>query len=78
MSKRLCLALVAVATVLALSAVGQDEKAGLGLDVKVWKKLSVRGGVRDFWAGQPDFPLAPTGHTRQHNYLVSGGAFWRF
>jgi hypothetical protein len=53
-------------------------EAGLGLDVKVWKKLSIRAGVRDFWAGQPDFPLAPTGKTRQHNYLVSGGAFWRF
>lgn len=53
-------------------------EAGLGLDVKVWRKLSIRSGVRDFWAGQPDFPLAPTGKTRQHNYLVSGGAFWRF
>ena len=52
-------------------------EAGLGI-VKVWRKLSIRSGVRDFWAGQPDFPLAPTGHTRQHNYLVSGGAFWRF
>jgi opacity protein-like surface antigen len=51
---------------------------GLGLDVKVWRKLSTRAGVRDFWAGEPDFPLAPTGRTRQHNYLVSGGAFWRF
>ena len=53
-------------------------EAGLGLDVKVWSKLSMRGGVRDFWAGQPDFPLAPTGKTRQHNFFVSGGAFWRF
>lgn len=53
-------------------------EAGLGIDVKVWSKLSIRSGVRDFWAGQPDFPLAPTGHTRQHNYLVNGGAFWRF
>lgn len=53
-------------------------QAGLGLDVRVWKKLSIRAGVRDFWAGQPDFPLAPTGHTRQHNYFVFGGAFWRF
>ena len=39
-------------------------EAGLGLDVKVWRKLSIRAGVRDFGAGQPDFPLAPTGHTR--------------
>ena len=53
-------------------------EGGLGLDVKVWKKLSIRAEARDFWAGEPDFPLAPTGKTRQHNYFVSGGAFWRF
>jgi hypothetical protein len=53
-------------------------EGGLGLDVKVWSKLSMRGEVRDFWSGEPDFPLAPTGKTRQHNYFVGGGAFWRF
>jgi len=53
-------------------------EGGVGLDVKVWKKLSVRLDVRDFWSGEPDFPLAPTGKTRQHNYFVGGGAFWRF
>lgn len=53
-------------------------EAGLGLDVKVWRRLSIRGEVRDFWAGEPDFPLAPTSKTRQHNYFVGGGAFWRF
>jgi len=53
-------------------------EGGLGLDVKVWKKLSMRGEVRDFWSGEPDFPLAPTGKSRQHNYFVGGGAFWRF
>jgi len=53
-------------------------EGGLGLDVKVTKRWSMRGGVRDFWAGEPDFPLAPTGKTRQHNYFVFGGVFWRF
>jgi hypothetical protein len=53
-------------------------QGGVGLDVKVWRRLSLRFEARDFWAGQPDFPLAPTGHTRQHNYFVAGGAFWRF
>lgn len=53
-------------------------EGGLGLDVRVWRKLSIRGEVRDFWSGEPDFPLAPTGHSRQHNYFVGGGAFWRF
>jgi Outer membrane protein beta-barrel domain len=53
-------------------------QGGFGLDVKVWKKLSIRGEVRDFWSGEPDFPLAPTGKTRMHNYFVGGGVFWRF
>jgi opacity protein-like surface antigen len=53
-------------------------ESGFGLDVKVWRKLSVRLDVRDFWSGEPDFPLAPTGKSRQHNFFVGGGAFWRF
>lgn len=53
-------------------------EAGIGLDVKVWKNLSMRGQMRDFWSGEPDYPLAPTGKTRQHNYFVSGGVIWRF
>jgi len=53
-------------------------EGGVGLDVKVWKALSIRLDVRDFWSGEPDFPLAPTGKSRQHNYFVGGGAFWRF
>jgi hypothetical protein len=53
-------------------------QGGFGLDVKVWRKLLMRGEVRDFWSGEPDFPLAPTGKTRQHNFFVGGGAFWRF
>jgi hypothetical protein len=57
-------------------------QGGFGLDVRPCEKhvqwLRVRGEVRDFWSGEPDFPLAPTGKTRQHNYLVGGGAVWRF
>jgi len=53
-------------------------QGGIGLDVKVWRKLSMRGEVRDFWSGEPDFPLAPTGKSRQHNFFVGGGVFWRF
>jgi opacity protein-like surface antigen len=60
------------------STTGFTMEGGVGLDVKVWRKLSIRGEVRDFWSGEPDFPLAPTGKSRQHNYLVGGGAFWRF
>lgn len=53
-------------------------QGGLGLDIKVWRRLSMRGQVRDFWSGVPDFPLAPTGKSRQHNFFVGFGAFWRF
>ncbi len=60
------------------SSTGFALEGGAGLDVKVWRKLSLRGEVRDFWSGEPNFPLAPTGRSRMHNYLVGGGAFWRF
>lgn len=53
-------------------------QGGLGLDVKVWRRLSIRGEVRDYWSGTGDFPRAVTGKTRQHNFFVGGGAFWRF
>jgi opacity protein-like surface antigen len=53
-------------------------QGGLGLDVKLTRRVWLRGEVRDFWSGEPDFPLAPTGHSRQHNYFVGVGAFWRF
>lgn len=60
------------------STTGFAMQGGVGLDVKAWKRLSIRGEVRDFWSTEPDFPVAPTGKSRQHNYLVGGGAFWRF
>jgi Putative beta-barrel porin-2, OmpL-like. bbp2 len=53
-------------------------QGGFGLDVKLWSRLTLRGEVRDFWSGEPSFPLAPTGKTRQHNFFVGAGAFWRF
>ena len=34
---------------------------GLGLDVRVWRKLSIRSGVRDFWAGEAGFSFGPNG-----------------
>jgi hypothetical protein len=57
-------------------------QAGLGVDVSLWARrfrhFSIRGEVRDFWSGTPDLPLADTGKTRQHNYLVGAGGIWRF
>jgi hypothetical protein len=53
-------------------------EGGVGLDVRLIGSVYFRGEARDFWSGEPDFPLAPTGKTRQHNYFVGGGVFWRF
>jgi hypothetical protein len=56
-------------------------QGGVGLDVRPFQKIrrfAIRGEARDFWSGTPDLPLAPTGKTRQHNYLVGGGAVWHF
>jgi hypothetical protein len=53
-------------------------QGGLGLDVRLWRHFSIRGQVRDFWSGTPDFPLASTGKSRQHNYFLGGGLVWHF
>lgn len=53
-------------------------QGGVGLDVRLVGSVYIRGEARDFWSGEPDFPLAPTGKTRQHNFFVGGGVFWRF
>jgi hypothetical protein len=50
---------------------------GFGLDVRVWKSFSIRGGVRDFWSGTPNLNV-DTGKSRQHNYFVGGGVVWHF
>ena len=51
---------------------------GVGLDVRLKPRLFIRGEGRDYWAGAPDFALSPTGKSRQHNYFIGGGVFWRF
>jgi opacity protein-like surface antigen len=53
-------------------------QAGIGLDVKIWRRLKIRGEGRDYWSGHPDFPLANTGKSRQHNFYVGAGARWDF
>jgi hypothetical protein len=53
-------------------------QGGFGLDVRVLGRFSIRGEVRDFWSGEPNFPLADTGKTRQHNFFVGGGVVWHF
>ena len=52
-------------------------QVGIGLDVKLWRSLSARGEVRDFWSGTPTLGV-DTGKSRQHNFNVGGGVIWHF
>jgi outer membrane autotransporter protein len=50
---------------------------GGGVDVKIWRFLSLRGELRDFVSGNPNFNVTVSGN-RQHNVLTSGGFVLRF
>jgi len=52
-------------------------QAGLGLDVKIFHRLSLRGEGRDFWSGVPQLNVN-TGKSRQHNIFAGGGIVWHF
>lgn len=46
---------------------------GGGVDVRIWRRLALRGEVRDFFTGSPSYNVASIGGG-QHN-LVAGAAF---
>ena len=50
---------------------------GGGIDVRVFPFVSLRGEVRDFYSGTPQFNAELIGD-RQHNFLVSAGVVFRF
>jgi hypothetical protein len=52
-------------------------QAGLGLDVKIFDRFSLRGEARDFWSGVPQLNVN-TGKNRQHNIFAGGGIVWHF
>jgi hypothetical protein len=52
-------------------------QAGFGLDVKLFRHISVRGEVRDFFSSVPQLNV-DIGKSRQHNLFVSGGVVWNF
>jgi len=52
-------------------------QAGVGLDVKLTRRFTVRGEARDFWSGVPELNVT-TGKSRQHNIFVGGGIVWHF
>lgn len=50
---------------------------GGGVDAKVWRFISLRAEVRDFYSGNPSFNIEPYS-SRQHNVVVGGGFVLRF
>jgi len=52
-------------------------QAGIGLDVKIIGRFSLRGEARDFFSGVPNLNV-DTGKTRQHNIFVGGGIVCHF
>ena len=52
-------------------------QAGLGLDVRVFHRFSLRGEVRDFWSGVPQLNVN-IGKSRQRNIFVGVGVVWHF
>ena len=50
---------------------------GVGLDVRIFNYLTIRGQLRDFNSGVPQLNI-DTGKSRQHNLFVGGGVVWHF
>ena len=49
---------------------------GVGLDVHLIGAIKLRGEVRDFYTGEPDFNIKPQDH--MHNYYAGAGVVWSF
>ena len=52
-------------------------QVGVGLDVKLFSRFSLRGEARDFFTGIPQLNV-DTGKSRQHNFFVGGGVVYHF
>lgn len=50
---------------------------GGGVELRVFRYFALRGEVRDFITGNPNFNT-PLFSNRQHTVLTSGGIVWRF
>ena len=52
-------------------------QAGVGLDVRIFHRFSLRGEVRDFRSGVPQLNVK-TGNSHQRNLFVGAGVVWHF
>ena len=49
---------------------------GVGLDISLIGNLKLRGELRDFYTGEPDFNIKPQGY--MHNYFAGAGVVLSF
>lgn len=49
---------------------------GVGLDVRLFENIKLRGQVRDFYTGLPNLNINPQKH--MHNYFAGAGIAWSF
>jgi opacity protein-like surface antigen len=49
---------------------------GAGLDIALIGNLKLRGELRDFYTGEPDFNIKPQRY--MHNYFAGAGIVWSF
>jgi len=52
-------------------------QVGFGLDVRLFKRFTLRGEFREFWSGEPQLNVITTS-SRQANQFVAGGVVWKF
>ena len=50
---------------------------GVGLDVRITRRLALRTEIRDYWSGVPRLNV-DTGKSRQNNLFVGSGVIWHF
>ncbi|HTR67260.1 MAG TPA: outer membrane beta-barrel protein [Terriglobales bacterium] len=59
-----------------LSVTSKAVQLGLGLDVRFFGNLKIRGEVRDFYTDEPNLVLNP--QKNMHNYFAGAGFVWSF
>jgi opacity protein-like surface antigen len=59
-----------------LSVTSKAVQIGLGLDVRFWQNIKIRGEVRDFFTDEPNLVLNP--QKNLHNYFAGAGVVWSF
>jgi len=59
-----------------LGVTSKAVQLGIGLDVRFWQNIKIRGEARDFYTDEPNLVLNP--QKNLHNYFVGAGVVWSF